>query len=257
MTKENPCRYCEDDRHTGCHAQCNRYKEWSLEHEGELDIVSVSKDAEYNELVAALSQKYKGKYVSILGDSISTYSRVSDNKAYNHTLSSNLTYYSMNRLPIMDVTYWGRLLSDAGLKLCVNNSSSGASVFGKSELLYKDAAVLRCVELDNDNGTPADSSDDIDPDLIIFYMGTNDVNMKKYGELYSKLITVDRSKYREVIDVWFKDVLARSLNATLITPNEGYTSFEQAYALTLYRMKQKYSKADIVCIDVMYSKAYK
>ena len=37
MTKENPCRYCEDDRHTGCHAQCNRYKEWSLEHEGELE----------------------------------------------------------------------------------------------------------------------------------------------------------------------------------------------------------------------------
>lgn len=213
-------------------------------------FTSVSNDAEYQALVAALKDKYKGKTVSILGDSISTFQGVSNNTSYNKTLSQNNAYYKDHFIST-DVTYWGRLIKDLEMELCVNNSSGGARVFGSSGSGYYDAGVLRGVQLDHDNGTPNDLSDDKKPDVIIVYLGTNDATNIPYGELYNMLESADPADYKSIIQPWFESLLARTSNATVVTPGVAYSIVEEAYALTFYKMKQEYPDAEIICLNLL------
>lgn len=115
---------------------------------------------EYDDLVSQLKEKYGGKYVSIVGDSISTFENYSNNTSYNSTIGSNEVYYKSGSIATWRCTYWGNLISDLDMKLCVNNSRSGKTVYGSAGLNYVDSSIFRATELDNDNGTPNDPSDD-------------------------------------------------------------------------------------------------
>ena len=71
----------------------------------------------------------KGKKLSILGDSISTYKDVSNDINANESLYPNPYFY---RLPFpLEKTYWMLLIKKLGLSLCVNNSWSGGNLSGK------------------------------------------------------------------------------------------------------------------------------
>ena len=143
---------------------------------------AVKAEAEYLAKLEAVKEKYEGKTLSILGDSISTFSGYSNNTDYNSTIGGNAIWYPTNNTNFYNYsyTYWGRLLNDLGMELCVNNSWSGSRVYN--------SAPNRALELDNDNGTADDPTDDIAPDVIFFYMGINDIRKgSALGDLYDIL----------------------------------------------------------------------
>ena len=107
-----------------------------------------------------------GKYISFLGDSITTYEGWSNSTAFNSNLGENAVYYnSASGLSVND-TWWKQLIDTNGMRLCVNNSWSAARLSARSDP-WIPSAYERCPHLDNNKG--------ISPDIIIIYLGTNDV----------------------------------------------------------------------------------
>jgi hypothetical protein len=213
-------------------------------------------EAYYDSIIAKLREKYAGKQLSFMGDSISTFAGITNNTDYNSTLKGYAVYYKTgdDRMPSSSFMYWMRLANDLGMEICVPNGYSGSYVYGKSALGYKDAGVNRATELDNDNGTPDDPTDDINPDLILVFLGINDLHGLGTGK--AKDITgmkaaagSDEQKLRNLLDEWFAGVLAKTDDGNNLVPNETYTSFDQAYALMLYRMKRAYPDAEILAMD--------
>ena len=104
----------------------------------------------------------QGKKLSILGDSISTYHGISDSPDYQKRLYYNPSFY---RLPFpVEKTYWHRVMERLGLSLCVNNSFSGGNLCGEDN---EDSGERRAAYLSNSDGEV--------PDLIIVFMGINDL----------------------------------------------------------------------------------
>lgn len=108
--------------------------------------------------------KYKNKYISILGDSISTFEGISEPK--------DAAYYNTKRKLISNVltlsdTWWGQVVERLGAKLLVNNSISGSTVTWHPSYEIQSYGC-------SDERTNALSKDGILPDAIIVYLGTND-----------------------------------------------------------------------------------
>lgn len=100
----------------------------------------------------------KAKTVSILGDSISTYTGyIPDGNAVYYT-GSNCGVTSVNQ------TWWKRVINHSGCVLNVNNSWSGSRVTTTNG--EASSGIARATLLDNGN----------DPDVIIVYLGINDFN---------------------------------------------------------------------------------
>ena len=209
----------------------------------------LAKETQYKAAIEALKALYAGKKISILGDSISTYAGVSNDKNANSTTSGHAVYYPNydNSFSSYTETYWGRLMTDLGMGLCVNNSWGGARVMGKSATNYLDRMTYRATELDRDDGTQ--------PDVIIAYMGINDIKDTSIsiGTLYNILENkVDQRSEETRVAEWFAAVLA---NAGSIPYQRGsdYNNFDEAYALGLYTMRQKYPNAEIYCMTYLYN----
>ena len=219
----------------------------------EFDRNDLNKESlEYDKLVKILKEKYSGKYVSVVGDSISTFQNYSNNSSYNSTTGSNEVYYSSTALASWRCTYWGKLIADLDMKLCVNNARSGKTVYGVPGLNYADSSIFRATELDNDNMTPNDPSDDILPDVILFYQGINDITLNSpFGDLYELLKNADESIHADIVEAWFAGVLSATQNGENIVHGKTITSFEQAYAMTLYKMTTSYPNAEIYCLDLI------
>jgi lysophospholipase L1-like esterase len=128
----------------------------------------------------------KGKRISILGDSISTYRGVSDDPEINGSLVYN-KYYYCDPFP-KERTYWQRIIDDLGLTLCVNNSYSGGTLSGKDDPC---SGVSRAQNLATDDG--------VHPDLIIVFMGINDLGRRVLPEVffedYKTTLEIIRDKY--------------------------------------------------------------
>ena len=105
----------------------------------------------------------KGKKLSILGDSLSTYRGYSNDQTANATTIGNPCFYFQRRFPL-EKTYWQLLMARLGLTLCVNNSWSGGNLSGQDN---PDSGVNRAKQLSRDDGTK--------PDFIIVFMGMNDL----------------------------------------------------------------------------------
>ena len=104
----------------------------------------------------------KGKKLSILGDSISTYKGISNDEKANSTIYSNPYYYG-GAFPV-ERTYWGIILRELEWTLCVNNSWSGGNLSGRD---LEFSGVNRANNLSRDDGEM--------PDIIIVFMGMNDL----------------------------------------------------------------------------------
>lgn len=128
----------------------------------------------------------KVKYVSILGDSISTYQGVSNDTSVNATLSTNPSYYR-GAFPL-EKTYWMQVMNDLGLTLCVNNSWSGGNLSGIHD---ETAGVNRAHQLSRDSGEI--------PDLVIVFMGMNDlgrgVDASVFAKDYSKTLNIIKESF--------------------------------------------------------------
>ena len=113
----------------------------------------------------------QGRTFSILGDSISTYLGYSNNTSYNTAIGGNAVAYGPSKMHVSQ-TWWYRLISCDGMRLCVNNSFSGACV-GPSAEPGANTYLDRCLHLDNDTLHCA-------PDLIFVFMGANDYKNGDY-----------------------------------------------------------------------------
>ena len=126
---------------------------------------------------------FRGKKISILGDSISTYAGVSNDGSANSTITDNSVYYTEgNEWGVTrEDTWWQQAIDQLGLELCVNNSYSGSGVMGwdtsvsnsnpagDGTIDYNDvtcAWMNRCVQLHTASANP---------DIIAVYLGTNDI----------------------------------------------------------------------------------
>ena len=126
------------------------------------------------------------KYLSILGDSISTYQGVSNDACANRTIGENPFFY---REPFpVEKTYWHRVCAALGLSLCVNNSWSGGNLTGRDDPF---SGVCRAHHLTREDGTR--------PDLILVFMGINDlgrnVPAERFAADYEKTLAIIASAH--------------------------------------------------------------
>ena len=210
----------------------------------------LAQETYYQNAVAALKELYRGKKVSVVGDSISTFVGFSSNTDYNLTLSTNSAkgeYYPTWDATTSDYTktYWGKVINDLEMSLCVNNSMSGAFVTGSEK---RPAFPKIATQLHRDNGTASDRSDDTNPDVVLIFFGINDIDDKNasVGSLYTMLNTANGKTDDEKVEAWFAGVLA-SLEANGGTPRDKYNYFDEAYALGLYLMMQEYEGVEVYC----------
>lgn len=211
-------------------------------------------EREMNDLIAQLKEIYKGKKVSVLGDSISTFEGLSDNVNINSSLKDHKSDYYPSYDETVDEyteTYWGRLIADLGMTLCVDNGWSGTHVVGSGSRNHVDSAPERANQLHRNDGTK--------PDVIIFYMGTNDMDSHRkssgqmpFGSLYNKLIVNNGKSDHEKVAEWWQGVYNTYVNSgEKAVFNSTYSDFEQAYALALYLMQKNYPGVEIICMNMI------
>ena len=129
---------------------------------------------------------FKGKKLSILGDSISTYQGVSDDSSANSTIYIN-PYFYKPPFPA-EKTYWKILIENLDLTLCVNNSWSGGNLSGTDD---PSSGVNRVNHLSSEAGDT--------PELIIVFMGINDLGRRTdvavFAADYEKTLMIIKEKY--------------------------------------------------------------
>lgn len=133
------------------------------------EVVKVTGDVTYTAVYKKTLKEIKydslvGKKVSILGDSISTF--YSKDSSMNSYYSQEGRYYYPTYcadVKTVDKTWWGQLINNTKMVLGINNSWSGSMAIGSDESAgCSDARLNTLVE----NGNP---------DIVILYLGTNDV----------------------------------------------------------------------------------
>lgn len=169
----------------------------------------------------------KDKYLSIIGDSISTYQGWS-NVAPGKTTAA--VYYPNNGVsgvvsPITNVnqTYWKKLLDRTGMKLLVNNSWSGSHCAGTIESAVVSQSNDRCHQLHKTIDGVV-----VNPDYILINIGTNDFD------------------HDYVLGEWNGRGELFPANPTQNSP----TTFREAYAVMLYRLRIYYPLAKIFCCTI-------
>ena len=120
-----------------------------------LNIDVVGNQIVINDLRNGIESTYKGKTLSILGDSISTFE--------NYIPSGNATYYPAGDVLAVTDCWWKKLIDALGMTINVNNSWSGSRV------------TTTGGDTSAGCGTRAESLGTL-PDVIIIWMGINDFN---------------------------------------------------------------------------------
>ena len=126
---------------------------------------AVEADVEAEGIVEAVQEEisFEGLSLSIFGDSISTY------EGY---IPEGFAVFFPRQGEVTDVsqTWWMQLLDDTGMELCANDSSAGSTCVGFSMSVDDPkygCGGYRISELAGEQGKI--------PDVIIIYMGTNDL----------------------------------------------------------------------------------
>ena len=160
----------------------------------------------------------KGKYLSLIGDSISTFSGWS-NIAPGST--SAAIYYPKDWLNDVNQTYWKKLVDRTGMNLLVNNSWSGSECAGS-------ASSSSCVVSQTNNRCHQLHKNGINPDYILINIGTNDFD------------------HDFELGVWNGRGEKFPDNPETTSPS----TFREAYAVMLYRLRIYYPLARVFCCTI-------
>ena len=154
----------------------------------DVEIAKATKVAEYT----------SGKNISILGDSLSTYSGYSNDANANTNLSSNCEAYGsgsfVSEITSVNQTWWKQTADLTGMNVLVNNSSSGsyASNFSAQEGGASLSGINRSIQLHND-------TTNTNPDIIAVYMGINDllggVSIDDFTTAYTTIVSNIKTSY--------------------------------------------------------------
>lgn len=186
-------------------------------------------EAALSERDASLKDLLQGKTLSILGDSISTFSGWSDSTAVNSTLGNNKVFFpGSSALSCVEQTWWKQSADRFGMEILVNNSWSSSTVScanpGEGEASY--GWDSRPENLHDNTLADNPGGGEILPDMVAIYMGTNDYLC------YAPCPGV------------FDDGFWAEIEA------DGYTltdsrNFQAAYALMVYKVRQRYPDAQV------------
>ena len=139
---------------------------------------------------------YEGKTLSILGDSISTYSGTMPEGNANYYTGSNCGVGSVNDI------WWKKLITSLGMTLDTNNSWSGSTVSGS----------------DNSSGVTRATALGTSPDVIIVYLGINDFNhevpLETFRSSYTTMLNTIMSTYPDS-EVWCATLLICERNGDI------------------------------------------
>lgn len=172
-------------------------------------------------------KKYKGKIISVLGDSISTfegYIPVADGV----NLAHRARYPQENLLTDVNGTWWMKVINALEATLGINDSWAGSTVSNTRDVNEKDfgpnAAMASLTRIRNlgANGTP---------DLIFFFGGTNDA-----GKM------VEKGKFDQ--------------NYVSVFTATKWNSFADAYCEALRRLQYFYPNAEIIALTPSFSNGY-
>ncbi len=168
---------------------------------------------------------YKGKVISILGDSISTFAGYIPT-ADGFNLEHLSVYPQGYLLTDVNETWWMQVITQTGAYLGINDSWSGSSICGKKdgEEYSCMANIIRIRNLGS-NGTP---------DVIFFYGGTNDL--------------------AQGIDLGQFDPAQAQQSVDLQTYK--WNNIADGYVNTLLRLKFFYPKAQIICMLPTYTRYF-
>lgn len=174
-----------------------------------------------------LKDKFQGKKIAIVGDSISTYQGWLPSDVTGFTGTAYATYYPNGDVNSVDKTWWYQVALNLGILTSdiANTSWSGGVVCGDST--------------STTNGKPACSTKRIsditirgfNPDIIIVYIGCND------------WYQCGLSGYSTILGTWA---------ITDAVPAEGTIhAFRSAYALMLSKLQNAYPNARIFCCTIL------
>ncbi len=202
-------------------------------------------DASAAEQTAAANDSNKplyGKTLSILGDSISSFTNHSNGKAAkngNCTIKENIAYYP-EYVPSVAVedTWWKQAAQKLGMEILVNNSWSGSCLLTEKSGTVG-AYVDRCVQLHDNTGSDKGKM----PDLIAVFMGTNDF-INHIGTLgtfedinFDKLIT--------------GTAVQEDGETKMVYTYDPPTTTMEAYAICLHKISQAYPEAEVYCFTLL------
>ena len=126
-----------------------------------------------------VERNIQNAYVSFLGDSITTYEGIIP--------EGFPTYYPAGDVNDISKTWWNIALTKSSMKLLMNNSYSGSYV-SQGEMYGASEKRLELL-----------SKDGIDPDVVVIYMGTNDlthyIKLSKFEIMYNRMIENIRKMY--------------------------------------------------------------
>ncbi len=222
--------------------------EWEREYESEKKYFDAKNKTEYKAMVGALKEKYRGKYLSVLGDSISSYCGICNDTSANVTIGENSPFYPTwsHNVCRPSLTYWGKVIEDLEMNTCIVNSWSGSSAYGRD---FGKNMLIRCQDLHRDGGTPDDASDDILPDVILIYMSANDINGgSPLDEKFAEIIA--NGADRKEIDAWFSEVVARREREGGAEKGKTFLNYDAVYALSMRDMQKKYPNAEFYCLTL-------
>ena len=242
-----------------------------------LQAAKAQADADYAKKLAAVKAAYGDKCFSLMGDSISTCSGVTNNPLIHPSLSLNDVHYTANTA-VYDYTktYWGKLSVDTGMDLCVINAWSGGKAYGSARKNEgKDNMLTRSYNLTTSAGKK--------PDVIFLYYAVNDMitspssiqstssddlftgNMPT-GNLYQRLTAADKTKTdKKIVEEWFAEVEQKARAggyvaddpSTITYRYEGedfvsnlFVCWEASYALSLQNIKRLHPDAELFSITL-------
>lgn len=150
------------------------------------------------------------KYISFLGDSISTYTGWSNNTSYNNSIGGNKIWYPNNNytganLSVQE-TWWYKVADEIGYDIAVNNSWSGSVV--NTTQTYN----VRAKNLHN-------TTSGAKPDIVVIFMGVNDYAAGAVVGTYNGQTT----------------------------PPVNPTNFSEAYGRTIQNILDTYEGVEIYC----------
>ncbi len=183
---------------------------------------------------AAEQETFKGKNISFLGDSISTFTNYSNNLAAsttNTTIKSYLSHYNNGKYGMsVNDTWWKKSSDILQTNILVNNACSGSKIFYPGSDTLTQGYITRCLNLHDNTGSNAGQK----PDIIAVYLGTNDFTHHKDNLGTSNI----------------------DYTSLIVKTSTGYNYKKpkttcEAYAIMLHKTKTLYPNAEIYCFTVL------
>ncbi len=170
---------------------------------------------------------YKGKTISFIGDSITSFAGIST--------SGNACYYPTPFLKDPEDTYWAKLVKHYGFRLGANDGWSGSRIGWDGVPVESDmigeGKYMACQKRLDTLGRNGE------PDYIVVYAGTNDIRREPLGDF-------DKVDWDTVLD---SENMTREKQAAL-----PFGDFAHSTSAMLAGLKLLYPKAHILALIPMW-----